>query len=569
MSRVVLPVLLALAGCTKKTDVPATPPVAQGPRTVHLAALNDWHGSLYEGLAYKNPELAYGGLPWLKAAVDQLRTEHPDLLLVDGGDIFQGAWPVNATKGRGAVDAYNLLGVDAAAVGNHEFDYGGVPGGHPLRGALEAGGKRAEYAWLAANIRDEVGPWAPEGFAPWTVVEKNGVRVGIVGLSTQDTPQTTLLKHVADLRFEDVVATVERTVPEMRAAGAEVIVAIGHLSGSCETDSYTAITAPCTPDGEVGRLLSELPLGTLDVIVTGHAHTLLHHRIGDTFVLEQRAKGHAIGRVDLVVGSDGVDADASTLHDPWFLAHAPVDPGCEDRPFPLDPIDVGGRMLTPDAGALALIESLEAEAGSLCDEVGCTTVALGRSRQGQSEVGDLVADTMHAAMPDVDLAITNSGGLRANLPEGQITREDLQAVMPFDNRLVRLALTGAQLRDVLRIGSSGGHGVLQVAGGSYHFDPARTGGSDLDGDGETAEWETDRLCEVTIGGAPLDPDRTYTIVTTDFLHGGGDHLGPVLSALPVLEEGPLLRDAMNTWFEARDTCYSPTPSVRIEQGACR
>lgn len=555
---------LNLVACKK------APPAAEVPatRVVHIAALNDFHGSLYEELAYKEPTKAYGGLPWLKSALDVLRAEHPDLLVLDGGDIFQGSWPVNATKGRGAVEAYNLLGVDAAAVGNHEFDYGGLPGEHPLRGALEVGGRLATYDWLAANIDDADGPWAPPGFKPWVVIERGGVKLGIIGLSTQDTPQTTLAKNVVDLTFKDVVETVRENVPAMRAAGAEVIIGVGHLAGSCKPDAYESVAVPCEPDGEVGRLLTELEPGLLDVLISGHAHSLLHHRVRDTFVLEQRAHGHAIGRLDLVVTKDGVDLDASNLQAPWFLSHDPVDPGCQDEPFPTDPIEVGGRSLTPSPEALALVDRLEAEAGSLCDRVGCSTVALGRTRAAQSEVGDLLADIMRDAMP-ADLAITNSGGLRADLPAGELTREHLQAVMPFDNRMVLLEMTGEQVQQLFRIGSSGGHGILQLSGGTYAFDPARTEGDDLDGDGEVAEWERNRLCAVTVGGEALDPARTYKVVTTDFLHGGGDHLGPVLSALPVLEEGPLLRDAMNTWFEAQTTCYTPASSLRIEQGTCK
>lgn len=545
------------------------PPTAQPPptRTLHIAALNDFHGALYELGAYKNPELAYGGLPWLVSAVEALRAEHPDLLVLDGGDVFQGSWPVNATKGRGAVQAFNLLKVDAAAVGNHEFDYGGLPGEHPLRGALEVGGRLAEYAWLSANIDDTEGRWQPEGFAPWTIIERSGVKVGVIGLSTQDTPQTTLYANVADLTFKDVVETVRTEVPAMREAGAEVIIGVGHLTGSCKPQSYESISGECTPDGEVGRLLTELEPGTLDVLIAGHAHTLLHHRVGDTFVLEQRAKGHALGRLDLVVGPDGVDVEASKLHDPWFLSHDPVDPGCEDRPFPTEPLEVGGRSLTPSTEALALIDALEQEAGSLCDRVGCAESALGRSRASQSQVGDLVADIMLAAM-DADLAVTNSGGLRADLPSGDLRREHLQAVMPFDNRLVVVEMTGEQLELMFRIGSSGAHGILQVSGASYAFDPEIDQGDDIDGNGEVEPWEHDRLCDVEVDGEKLDPEATYRVITTDFLHGGGDHLGPALTELKVLEEGPLLREAMNTWFEAQDTCYVPSDAVRIQIGSC-
>ncbi|MCB9673752.1 MAG: bifunctional metallophosphatase/5'-nucleotidase [Alphaproteobacteria bacterium] len=562
------PLLLLLAACPKAP--PQAPPKTT--RVLHVAALNDFHGSLYEEAKRGEEGRVYGGLPWLVAAIRTLRAEHPDLLVLDGGDIFQGSWPVNATKGRGAVEAYNLLGVDAAAVGNHEFDYGGIEGGHPLRGALEAGGKLADYAWLTANIREEGGAhWGPEGFDRYTIIERGGVKVGVFGLSTVDTPQTTLAANVADLTFDDVVETAREVAPKLREAGAEVVVAVGHLSGACEPTAYDAIGPDCGPDGEVGRLLNELEPGTIDVMIMGHAHTLMHHRIGDTFVLEQRAKGHAIGQLELVVGPEGVDADASTIHPAWFLEHDAVDPGCTDAPFPTAAIDVGGRELAPDAEALALIEKLEAEAGSLCDEVGCATEPLLRSREAQSAVGDFVATSMLSAFPEVDLAITNSGGLRSDMPGGTIRREHLQAVMPFDNRLLLVEMTGERLALLLRLGTSGGHGILQIAGGTLGFDPDRAAGDDLDGNGEVETWEHDRLCDgsVQVGGAPLDPAKTYRVVTTDFLFNGGDHLKLAFDGLVPAAEGPLLRDQMNTWFEALDTCYAPDPAVRIAKGACR
>ncbi len=570
-----LTTLLALHGC-KKADGADPNAGSSRARTLHIAAINDFHGALYEADKRGDATRAYGGLPWLAAAIDTLREEHPDLLVLDGGDVFQGAWPVNATQGRGAVQAFNLMGVDAASVGNHEFDYGPLKSGegHPLRGALEAGGKLAEYDWLAANIREESGEhWAPEGFGRTTMIERNGVKVGIIGLSTQDTPQTTLYKHVADLTFDDVVATVSELSPTLREAGADVVIAVGHLSGQCEPTAYDAIGPDCTPSGEVGRLVSELPPGTLDVLIAGHAHTLMHHRIGDTYVLEQRAQGHAIGQLDLVVGPDGIDHEASRILDPWFLEHDAVDPGCEDRPFPTEPLDVGGRMLTPDAEALALIEALEEEAGSLCSEVGCTTEALGRSRQAQSAVGDLVATSMLDSFPDLDLAVTNSGGLRADMPAGTIRREHVQGVMPFDNRVVLVEMTGAQIDRLLRVGSSGGHGILQIAGPdgvSFRFDPEATEGDDLDGNGEIEDFETDRLCHdaTILGGEPLDPEKTYRVVTTDFLFGGGDHLGVVFDGLETLDTGPLLRDVIADWFASLDACYAPAEDVRIEAGTC-
>src|SRR5262249_27477604 len=163
-----------------------------------------------------------------------------------------------------------------------------------------------------------------------------------------------------------------------------------------------------------GRLLTELPAGTFDVMVLGHAHTVLHNRVGDTFLMEDRSSGHLLGRLDLVVGPDGVDADASTIYEPCALSHAPVDPGCEDKPYPTDPLPLGGKTVSPSTDAIAVVDRLEAEAGSLCDEIACNARALYRDRGKETEIGNFMADALLDASPQAQLAIQNSGGIRAD-----------------------------------------------------------------------------------------------------------------------------------------------------------
>jgi 5'-nucleotidase len=561
-----LPALLLVA--CKTGALPASP---APPKVLHLAAINDFHGALYETRDPRDPDRAIGGLPILAGALDTLRTKHPDLILLDGGDLFQGSWPVNASHGTGSVRAFNLLGVDAAAVGNHEFDYGGSDT-HPRRGALQDGARAAEFAWLSANIRAHDGtPWQPEGIAPWTIIERDGISLGVIGLSTQDTPQTTLTKNVSDLVFADPVAAVRDALPAVRAAGADAIAVVGHLVGHCEPASYTEPGAPCHPGGEIGALLDGLPRGSIDVLVVGHAHTLMAHRWQDTFILENRAKGHLIGRLDLVVGPDGVDADASEIHTPWALTHPPLDPGCDGGAYPTAVLDIADRAVTPSAPAVALIAELEASAGSLCDPAGCTARALGRSREAESEAGNLVADAMLTAFESADLAIQNSGGLRADLPSGPLRVEHLQAVMPFENRLLLVEVSGTQLLNILRVGSSGAHGILQVAGATYHFDPQSTVIEDINGDGKAETWETQRLCHATVAGSPIQADNTYRIVTTDFLFEGGDHMGWSFEGTQIIDEGPSLFRHLVDYTTTLDRCWGAapaTPNPRISRGPC-
>lgn len=552
-------IFVALISCKKPptTPVPLTRQV-----TVPIAAINDFHGALYEATIKGQDGIAFGGLPWLAAAVDSLRAEHPDLLLLDGGDSFQGSWPINATNGKGSIEVLDLLDVDAAAVGNHEFDYGGLPGSHPLRGALEVAAASSGHPLLAANIFERDGArWAPTNIVPWTLIERNGARIAVIGLSTADTPTTTNPKNVADLEFRDVVTAVQELLPEIERASPDATILIAHLTGSCKPTAYIHNDDPCTPDGEIGRLLTELPPGTFDVMVLGHAHTLLHHRVGDTFLLENRSSGHLIGRLDLVVGPDGVDADASMIHEPWAMSHAPADPGCEDRPYPMDPLDLGGKVLPPSTAAVALIERLEQESGSLCDEIACSARALYRDRAKETEIGNFMADALLASLPNADLAIQNSGGIRADLEAGAVRREDLQRMMPFDNRGVLVQMTGAQLKLLLQIGTSGAHGLLQIAGGDIVVDKDRKNGTDIDHDGEIADWERDHLCRASVKGIPLDEARTYLVATSDFLYNGGDHLGPAFEGSTIVAQGPLIRDALYHYAEKTEGCIGDAPLI--------
>jgi 5'-nucleotidase len=560
----VLLIALGAIGCPKQQ--PPVPTAPRAPVTLSIAALNDFHGALYEKPSRDDPTRALGGLPWLAGALDVWRAEDPDLIVLDGGDVFQGSWAVNKTHGAAAVEAFELMGVDAAAVGNHEFDYGpGAADTHPLRGALMDAAASADFHWLTANVYEGEARWAPEGIAPWAVIERKGVKLGVIGLTTTDTPQVTKRSNVVDLEFRDVVASVKAAMSEL--PDVDAIAVVGHLTGSCQPEGYFEPASACVADGEVGALLTGVP--EIDVLVTGHMHTLMAARVGDTFVLQNRSKGAVLGRVDLVIGPDGVDADASKLHAPWPIEHTAVDPGCGDGVYDSAPQKLGEIEVTPSAAALELIERVEGEAGNLCTEIGCVASPIAHSRGSESQLGDLVTDALLTAFDDVDVALTNSGGLRSDVAEGPLRLEHVQAVMPFDNRLMLIELSGEKLLQTLTIGSSGAHGILQLAGATYAFDPERTDGTDADGDGAVT-WETERLCAAEVAGQPIDPQATYRVVTTDFLIGGGDHLGPALQDAKILEEGPLMRDHLFEWFEAYEGCVGDASwlAERIDTRSC-
>jgi 2',3'-cyclic-nucleotide 2'-phosphodiesterase (5'-nucleotidase family) len=330
----------------------------------------------------------------------------------------------------------------------------------------------------------------------------------------------------------------------------------------------------CTLSDELAQILNGLPRGEIDLIVAGHEHRIMANLVDETVVLAAGSKGSALVRADLVVGPGGLDLNATEIYEPWILSHTSVEPGCGDIPFPRGPLNVGGHPLLPDEEAILLIEHLEEEAGSLCEEIGCAEAGMYRSGTRESPVGNFTADALLNAFPTADLAVQNSGGLRIDISQGVITREQIYEVMPFENRLLLVEMTGAAVETLLRIGSSGTHGIFQISGGRYRFDPELIEGSDLDGDGVVGEWETDRLCWVEVNGFPLDLNRLYQVVVSDFIFEGGDHAAPAFLSSRIISHGEMVRDAMMAYLQSQEGCLLDETgggagrSARIETGVC-
>lgn len=558
--------LAGLLGCQ--------PPVSSGApsRRVSLLAMNDWHAAFGERETARG---AVGGLPWLAAAVDARRAVDPELLLLDAGDGFQGDPMANARLGQATVDAFALLGVDAAAVGNHEFDHGPClpdvcTDPHPLRGAFRAAARRAPYPYLTANVTDEVGePWAPAGVQSSVMFTRNGVTVGVFGLTTQDTPTTTRPEGVADLRFTDVVPAAARAASQLRADGAEVVVALAHVTGDCRD---VPAGEACVPDGELGRLLTELPMGTLDVVIAGHAHHQMQGRVGDTVFIETGAHGAALGQVDLVVEDSGAVTVTAHPRPIWALQHAPADPWCaHDAEYPSMERAVGGVPLVPSADAVALGRVLQVWNGPGCTAVGClkTDAVRGPLTQGGGTLGPLVSDALLAAFPDAQVAVQNAGGLRDNLSAGTVRQRDIEQVMPFRDHANQVSLSGADLLRALEVATSGAHGGLIPAGLTYTVSSGAGVDRDLDGDGQQSLWERDRLCTVRVDGVPLQPDATYSVVVSDFLLGGGDHQATGLGRGANPQPGPRVADAIRAHIaSAGEGCRAVDAAVRIDVLDC-
>src|SRR5688572_6674549 len=287
-SVVILAVAVACSAATPVVSPPATsaagPHLASG-RWLRILATNDFHGALEPRRDSRG--VSRGGAATLAAEIRRARAEcHAPgrvAILLDGGDEFQGTPASNLSFGRPVVTLFNRLGRAAAALGNHEFDWG--------QDTLRARMREARYPILGANVTDATGrdiAWIPDD----TVITAGRVRVGIVGIATVQTPTTTKPANVADLRFVDPIPVVNRSAKALRARGAQIVVVVAHAGAFC---SQTP-TPSC--DGEI----VDLALGLterVDAIVSGHTHSPVTTVINGIPIVQARSHGSALGVLDV------------------------------------------------------------------------------------------------------------------------------------------------------------------------------------------------------------------------------------------------------------------------------
>ena len=477
--------------------------------TLTILGTNDLHGAL------ERVPLLAGFVANVRAA---RAADGGAVLLVDGGDLFQGTLESNLGEGVDVVRAYNALGYTASAIGNHEFDYGPVgpavtaktPDDDP-RGALRARIGEAKFPFLAANIIDE----ATHARIDWPNTRASllvtldgglaGVKVGIVGVSTEATPYTTMPANFKGLSIASPAETIAREAAALRAQGATIVIAIAHIGSECKDVTHPDAVSSCDKSAELFKVLGGLPKGAIDVFVAGHTHAVVAHNIDGVAVIESLSAGRAFGRVDLAI-ADGKLASAK-ISPPQLLC--PLDG--DHNPIPVKdchPDAYEGRAVAADAAVQQIVDEAIAKAGERrAEKLGVTLAAVvTRIYKLESAEGDLFTELMLAASPKSQVALTNGGGLRADLPAGALTYGALFEAMPFDNHFAYVQVTGKQLRTLVKSNLQRGAGIFSWSG---LVAKARCKGDELD-------------VEIKVAGKPLRDDAPYTIATSDFLASGGD-----------------------------------------------
>ncbi len=467
---------------------------------VRLIALNDFHGALHPRVEEWSGGEPVGGAARVQSVMDSVAGAcRCATLRLDAGDGMQGSLPSNLVHGRSTIEVMNRLGIRAAAVGNHDFDWSV----DTLRQRMA----ESRYPWLSANLVDSVTGRSPAWVQPWVMLDAGGTSVGVIGYSSPGTKAIVRQGLLAGLEFRgpDGLAG---PLAALRARKPDVVVVLAHAGGRCNAQACA---------GEVIDLARALPPGSVDLILGGHVHEPLDTLVNGIRIVQGRPRGGAVTVVDIL--------------------RTPV--GAREVHARLVPVTGG---VTPDSGMAALVAEYDSRTGAVAGrEVARIRFPLERTGR-QHPLGLLVAESFRTALR-TDVGLVNNGALQAGLTSGPVTWSQVYEVQPFQNQLMRVTLSGDQLEALVESLLADGEPKSHLAGLEVRWDSTRPAGQ--------------RVREIRIrNGSRIERKRHYTLALPDFLLGAQDEFAP-LAGLPAEPGGVLDVDALVRYLGALSQPVDP------------
>jgi 5'-nucleotidase len=546
-----LVIALTLVCAVVAVPMSSTP---SGTVSVHILAVNDFHGHLVgPSGTITEPDgrsIPAGGVAYLAAHMQALRAQHPHTVVVSAGDLI-GASPLISAlfHDEPTIEAFNLIGLDYNAVGNHEFDEGAAEllrmqhgGCHPVDGCRDGDGfAGAMFQFLAANVvRQDT---ATTLFPAYQVRSFAGAKVAFIGMTLKGTPTVVTPSGVAGLTFRDEAETVNALVPHLKAQGIETIVVLIH-EGGFPTGTYNECPGL---SGAIVEIVQRFD-PAVDVVISGHTHQAYNCQIDGRLVTSASSFGRLVTDVDLTI--DRATGEVVRMQ-------------ANNR--------IVSREVPPDPRLTALVDTYQTLVAPFANRViGSMTAEHTRdpTPAGESALGDVIADAQWAATagPAVGgavVAFMNPGGIRADLAyaqsgsegDGHVTYGEAFTVQPFGNSLVTMTLTGAQLKTVLEqqfqgCGTQNRDRMLQVSAGlTYAWSRSAPACGKVD------------MASIKIKGVAVDPQAPYRVTVNSFLADGGDHFLSFREGTDRLG-GPQDVDAFEAYFRTHSP-VAPGPQNRI------
>ncbi len=429
--------------------------------------VNDTHGHIvpFTPFFYKlvGSGQKAGGAAYLATMIEKERAANPDgTILLSAGDMFQGTPVSNIFHGKPVVEIMNYLHFDAMTIGNHEFDWG--------QGALHSIISEASFPVLSANVFTRDGGYI-KGVKPYIILKRKGVRIAVIGLTTPETRYTTKIENVAGLTFALPKSVMPSMIRAVRAKGASIVIALTHLGLYADRELASQVRG-------------------IDLIVGGHSHTAILDPLVQSGTVIVQA-----GCYGLYLGVMKIAYDPQTKKIVSFTRKNEL-------------MQVSPESAPPDPKVARIVAKYEAKVEpEFSKTIGTAANDLTRKPSGESSLGDLVADAMRYAS-GAAIAFQNRGGIRADIPAGPITMNEVFTALPFDDNIVSMDLTGKQIREALEQSVGYEDISLQVSGIRVVYDMSKPPG--------------ERIVSIKVAGQPLNNRASYRIATNDFLAAGGD-----------------------------------------------
>lgn len=514
---------------------------------LQILAINDFHGNIN---SFSSSFGNSGGAQNLATNIRDREAGVQNSVVVSAGDLI-GASPLISAlfHDEPTIEAMNLIGLDIAGVGNHEFDEGPAEllrmangGIHPVDGTLDGDGfAGSDFEWLAANV--VVDATGKTLFPSYTVKNYQGVKVAFIGMTLEGTPSIVTPSGVAGLTFNDEAETANALVKKLQKNNIESFVILLHEGGS----------SPGGPQdcngGLTGAIADIVPMldDAVDLVIAGHTNDEFICEIDGKWVTMADNAGRVFTDIDVTLNRKTKDMTVQSIENVFNLQSA------EDAPDLQALIDKYVTLVAPLANQII---------GEITGDI-----LRAANPAGESALGDVIADaqlaaTSSAATGDADMVFMNPGGIRDDLffdplptgvdAPGEVTYEEAFKVQPFGNSLVTMTLTGADIHDLLEEQWTGAVNVLQVSAGfTYTWDAAATPGDRVD------------PASIMLNGVVLDPGTSYRVTVNSFLADGGDGFSVLLRGTNRLG-GEVDLDALVTYFGANSP-VAPGPQDRINR----
>ncbi len=486
---------------------------------------NDFHG--HPVAFYDYPAGGQGGLPAQATFVNEVRAANPNVLVLSAGDLNTGRPESNFFKAEPDIIGHNYIGYDALAMGNHEFD----PNAEEMQKQIAD----SEFPWLCANVVKEDGSYI-DNVLPYIIKDFGDFKVAILGLMTAETAKTGNPANIEGYVFKDEVEVANELVPKLKKQ-ADIVIALVHMGIYDDAAKGSKKVAAEVPD--------------LALVIDGHTHTkveepmmILNKVTGkEVAIVQARQWGLYMGDVDLRFMNGevtGLDYKLVPINVKW---REKLDDGTKVYHF----VD---KEIKDDAALAALLQPFVDKVDAVLSEViGSATAPFlnDNTRKVETAIGDMVADSMlwyaNSMNLGADFAFQNGGGIRTSMADGEIQKQTIYEVLPFDNSVMTVTLKGSDLIALFDyIPETVGHGAMpQVSEGvSFVIDVA-----------------AGKVSDVLINGSPIDPAKEYIIATNSYLASGGDGYKMFKNNVGVYDSSLMQRDAFIDYIQYLGGTISP------------